>query len=67
MTYENAFKEYCKLPEVSDDNSSLDGTIGHLRYRAQHELDLVDEGERDDDPMPKKHYRKIKAFVAKWA
>jgi hypothetical protein len=66
--YKKAKSEYDRLPEVSDDDLTLDGTIAHLVYRAQHELDLVDEGERDyiDDPMPKSNYKKIQRFVNKW-
>ena len=42
--------EYDKLPEVTDDTNHWDGTVAHLVYWAQHEIDLVEEGERD---MPK--------------
>lgn len=59
--------EYDKLPEVTDDTKHWDGTIDHLVYWAQHEIDLIEEGERDEDPMPKAHARKLRAFIKKWS
>lgn len=67
MTYEIAFQEYKKLPHVSDDYLSLDGTINHLVFRAQHELDLLAEGEWPDDmTFTRPQQRKIRAFVEKY-
>ena len=43
MTYEKALKDFSKLVTVNRDD--LDGTIDHLVYRAQHEIDLEDEGD----------------------
>ena len=40
--------EYDKLQEVTDDTKHWDGTIKHLVYWAQHEIDLVEEGERQE-------------------
>lgn len=64
--YEKALAEFHRLPEVNDDD--LDGTIDHLVFRAQHELDLYDEGEREYEgyEMPHSHYVKIQKFVNKW-
>lgn len=58
--------EYDNLPEVTDDTKHWDGTVDHLVYWAQHEIDLVEEGERDA-PMPKAHERKLRAFIKKWS
>jgi hypothetical protein len=58
--------EYDKLPEVTDDINHWDGTVAHLVYWAQHEIDLVEEGERDV-PMPKANERKLRAFIKKWS
>lgn len=58
--------EYDNLPEVTDDTMHWDGTVDHLVYWAQHEIDLVEEGERDT-PMPKVHERKLRAFIKKWS
>ena len=66
--YEKAKAEFDQLPEVNDDQ--LDGTIGHLVYRAQHEIDLVEEGERglgDDYTPSRADINKIKRFIKKWA
>ena len=65
--YEQAKAEFDKLPEVNDDE--LDGTIDHLVFRAQHEIDLVDEGEREHngESVSKADYNKIKRFIKKWA
>ena len=66
MTYEKALKEFAKLSTVNRDD--LDGTINHLVFRAQHELDLEDEGENEyiEYELPKGEYAKLKKFVAKW-
>ena len=66
MTYAQAFKEFDKLSTVNSDD--LDGTIAHLVFRAQHELDLEDEGENEyiSFVLPKGEYAKLKKFVAKW-
>jgi hypothetical protein len=66
MTYEKAKAEFDRLPHVNDD--ALDGTIDHLVYRAQHELDLEDEGENEliDYVMTKKEYAQLTRFVKKW-
>ena len=66
MTYEKALREFDRLPHVNDDD--LDGTIDHLVFRAQHELDLENEGENEEigQPMPKADYAKITKFVKKW-
>jgi hypothetical protein len=56
--------EYDKLPEVTDDTKHWDGTVAHLVYWAQHEIDLVEEGERD---MPKANERKLRAYIKKWS
>ena len=63
---EKARAEYDKLPEVTDDTVHWDGTGAHLVYWAQHEIDLVEEGERDT-PMPKDSERKLRAFIQKWS
>lgn len=64
--YEKALKEFYKLPHVNSDD--LDGTIDHLVFRAQHELDLEDEGENEyiDYVLPKCDYIKLQKFVKKW-
>jgi tRNA(Glu) U13 pseudouridine synthase TruD len=66
MTYEQALKEFDQLKTVNDDD--LDGTIEHLVFRAQHEIDLEDEGENEyiEFVLPKGEYAKLKKFVAKW-
>jgi tRNA(Glu) U13 pseudouridine synthase TruD len=66
MTYEQALKEFDQLKTVNDDD--LDGTIEHLVFRAQHEIDLEDEGENEyiEFELPKGEYAKLKKFVAKW-
>jgi len=61
---ENARTEYDKLPEVTDDTAHWDGTVAHLVYWTQHEIDLVEEGERD---MPRANERKLRAFIKKWS
>jgi hypothetical protein len=67
--YEKAKAEFDLLPEVNGDQ--LDGTIAHLVYRAQHEVDMIDEGdgvrEFDDYAMPRSDYNKIKRFIKKWS
>ena len=67
--YEKAKAEFDQLPEVNSDQ--LDGTIAHLVYRAEHEVDMIDEGEGvrefDDYAMPKADYNKIKRFIKKWS
>lgn len=66
MTYEKALAEFSRLPRVNRDD--LDGTIDHLVFRTQHELDLEDEGENEyiDFSMTKKQYGQLSKFVAKW-
>lgn len=63
---EKARAEYDKLPEVTDDTTHSDGTVAHLVYWAQHEIDLVEECERDT-PMPKASERELRAFIQKWS
>jgi hypothetical protein len=67
--YAKAKAEFDLLPEVNDDQ--LDGTIAHLVYRAQHEVDMIDEGdgvrEFDDYEMPRADYNKIQRFIKKWS
>ena len=64
--YEKALAEFYKLKTVNDDD--LDGTINHLVFRAQHELDLEDEGENEyiEFELPKGEYAKLTKFVKKW-
>ena len=65
--YEQALKEFYKLKTVNDDD--LDGTIDHLVFRAQHEIDLEDEGENEyiEYELPKGEYAKLTNFVKKWS
>tara|TARA_R110000868_G_scaffold100341_1_gene275957 strand:+ start:296 stop:502 length:207 start_codon:yes stop_codon:yes gene_type:complete len=65
--YEKALKEFAKLSTVNRDD--LDGTINHLVFRAQHELDLEDEGENEysEFQLPKGEYEKLTKFVNKWS
>lgn len=67
MTYAQALKEFDKLKTVNNDD--LDGIINHLVFRAQHEIDLEDEGENEyiSFVLPKGEYAKLKKFVTKWA
>ena len=67
MTYEKALAEFDKLKTVNDDD--LDGTIDHLVFRAQHEIDLEDEGENEyiSFELPKGEYARLTKFVKKWA
>lgn len=64
--YEQALKEFAKLKTVNRDD--LDGTIDHLVFRAQHEIDLEDEEENlyIEFKLPKGEYAKLKRFVKKW-
>jgi hypothetical protein len=64
--YEKALKEFYGLPHVNYDD--LDGTINHLVYRAQHEIDLYNEGEYDyiDLIMTKAQHAKLTKFINKW-
>ena len=64
--YEKALKEFAKLQTVNRDD--LDGTINHLVFRAQHEIDLEDEEENsyNEFTLPKGEYAKLKRFVKKW-
>jgi hypothetical protein len=66
MTYEKALQDFSKLVTVNRDD--LDGTIDHLVFRAQHEIDLEDEGENEyiDFVLPKGEYAKLKRFINKW-
>ena len=65
--YKKALAEFYKLKTVNDDD--LDGTINHLVFRAQHELDLEDEGENEyiEFELPKGEYAKLTRFVKKWS
>ena len=65
--YEKALAEFNKLQTVNSDD--LDGTINHLVFRAQHELDLEDEGENEyiEYQLPKGEYAKLTKFVKKWS
>lgn len=65
--YNKAKAEFDKLPHVNHDD--LDGTINHLVFRAQHELDLEDEGENEYNEfvMDKGAYAKLTKFVKKWS
>jgi len=65
--YKKALAEFYKLNTVNDDD--LDGTINHLVFRAQHEIDLEDEGENEyaSFVLPKGEYTKLKRFVNKWS
>jgi hypothetical protein len=64
--YQKALKEFANLPHVNRDD--LDGTINHLVFRAQHELDLEDEGENEyiEYVLPRSDYIKLQKFVKKW-
>jgi hypothetical protein len=66
MTYAKAKAEFDRLPHVNDDD--LDGTIDHLVFRAQHELDLENEGENEyiGYVMTKQEYKQLTKFVNKW-
>lgn len=67
--FQKAFKEYIKLPEVTNDTWFCDG-IQHLVYWAQHEVDLVHEGERTDFggncEVSNASIKKLKTFIKKW-
>lgn len=65
--YEKALAEFNQLQTVNSDD--LDGTINHLVFRAQHEIDLEDEGENDyiEYELPKGEYAKLTKFVKKWS
>lgn len=65
--YEKAKAEFDRLNHVNHDD--LDGTINHLVFRAQHELDLEDEGENEyiDFVLPRSDYLKLQKFVKKWS
>ena len=64
--YEKAKAEFDRLPHVN--SYDLDGTIDHLVFRAQHELDLEDEGENEyiEYVLPRSDYIKLQKFVKKW-
>jgi hypothetical protein len=66
MSYDKALEEFYGLPHVNSDD--LDGSIDHLVYRAQHELDLYHEGEYEyiDLTMTKAQYSKLSKFISKW-
>jgi len=66
MNYEKALKEFSTLKTVNRDD--LDGTINHLVFRAQHEIDLEEEGENEynDFELSKTEYLKLVNFVKKW-
>ena len=67
--YDKAYAEYCRLPHVMIDPLDLPEDIGHMVYRARHEIDLVEEGERDDDDdkPTAAELKAIKQFVKKWS
>lgn len=68
--YDKAYEEYCNLPEVRIDPFDMPEDISHMVFRAQHEIDLVEEGERGDgdDYMPSRaDLNKIKRYIKKWA
>ena len=68
--YEKAYAEYCNLPEVSVDPLDMPEDISHMVFRAQHEIDLVEEGERgdgDDYTPSRADLNKIKRFIKKWS
>lgn len=64
--YDKAYAEYCNLPEVRIDPLDMPEDISHMVYRARHEIDLIDEGERDDDMPSRADINKIKRFIKKW-
>ena len=65
--YEKAYAEYCNLPEVRIDPCDMPEDISHMVYRARHEIDLVEEGERGDDMPSRADLNKIKRFIKKWS
>lgn len=65
--YDKAYTEYCRLPEVRIDPLDMPEDIAHMVFRARHEIDLVEEGERDDDMPSKADLAKIKRFIKKWS
>jgi hypothetical protein len=67
MTYQKALLEFDNLKTVNRDD--LDGSINHLVFRAQHEIDLEDEGENEYNEfiLPKGEYAKLTKFVKKWS
>ena len=67
--YDKAWAEYCRLPQVAIDPADMPEDIGHMVYRAQHEIDLVEEGERDndEDKPTAAEIRAIKKFIKKWS
>ena len=64
---EKALKDFRKL--ITPCRDDLDGTIDHLVFRAQHELDLEHEGENElvEFVLPKGEYARLTKFVKKWA
>lgn len=63
--YATALAEFNKLPHV--DNDQLDGSVSHLVFRAQHELDIWHEGEWPDDlPFTASEENKIRRFICKF-
>ena len=64
--YDKAYDEYCNLPEVRIDPLDMPEDINHMVFRARHEIDLVEEGEREDDMPSKVDLTKIKRFIKKW-
>lgn len=65
--YDKAYNEYCSLPEVFIDPLDMPEDIDHMVYRAQHEIDLIEEGERNDDMPSSADINKIKRFIKKWS
>lgn len=64
--YDKAYDEYCNLPEVRIYPLDMPEDINHMVFRARHEIDLVEEGEREDDMPSKADLAKIKRFIKKW-
>lgn len=64
--YAKALKEFYGLPHVNMDD--LDGSIDHLVFRAQHEIDLYLEGEYHyiNLEMTNKQYNQLAKFIKKW-
>lgn len=64
MTFQKAVLE---LPNSADYDPATDTTIEDLVYKAQTQLDLINEGECDDDPEIKKDKPKLKRFITKYS
>ncbi len=55
-----------ELPSSVDFDPCIDLTIEDLVFKAQTQLDLINEGECDDDPTIKKDKPKLKRFIKKY-